>query len=186
MTAPQQPTPAGVLPIAETAVRLLQGVVDWYADEDNEATELPTRRYVAAGDPRTVAWDGPQVTVSVSSLPLNVTPSEPNGSTQAGRRMTAGRLIRSVAYELQVVRCYPGWDPSQPEVVPSAEQLMAAGLDGMTDLQQIVRCLTKLVSGGALVAEGHPPPQVLLGAVETLGPDGGLTAVAATITVAMT
>lgn len=157
--------------IVAAAQLLLDGVV---AELDALGLDPPARRFVAAGDPRAVAWDGAQVTVALQSLtvgpPGNAQPqSLPSPSFTPGREAP-----RTALFEIQVVRCVPEAQAvSQRIIVPDAAALQAVGEVHLSTARAMV--------DGALAAlAGSPLPytRVALGAALSLGPQGGLVGVA--------
>jgi hypothetical protein len=176
------------LDVAGTAVRLLTAIEDWYADPANAAAELPARRYVAAGEPRLVPWDDSagQVTVTLSTMPLGPRPDLPGGVTQTPARNRPHLLIRTAVYELQIVR--PAPIPGYGGEPPTRDVLNAAGLAGMHDIEQVMRCLNRAQTRGRIVGDaGAPDPSgpapVQVPTIETVGPTGGLTGIAVQINV---
>lgn len=173
--------------IAATAERILAAVEAWYADEDHGAQPLPARRYVAAGDPRSVAWDDSagQVTVAFSAAPLQTDPTQAPAVTQGPARsgQRGVQLIRVGVYEVQIVRPapMPGYE-GQP---PSGQTLNDHGLLVMRDAEQIVACVNDAQQSGAFIPEGHGPARLQVPIIETLGPSGGLAAIAVGIQVVL-
>lgn len=173
--------------IAATAERILAAVEAWYEDESHEAQKLPEHRYVAAGDPRSVAWDNDagQVTVAFSAAPLQPDPTLPPPVTQgpatSGRRGV--QLVRVGVYEVQVVR--PAPMPGYEGQAPTREALNAHGLSVMRDAEQIVACVNAAQQSGAFIPEGHGPARLQVPVIETLGPSGGLAAISVGIQVVL-
>lgn len=183
-TAPAPNPPR--LAVAGTARALLGAVEAWYADETHGAAPLPARRYVAAGEPRTVAWDCDegQVTVALAAVPLNVRPDMTAPlATQAPGRNRSTQLIRTAQYELQIVR--PAPTSTLGGQAPARDVLDAAGLALMDDVAQLLACLNSAQTGGALVPAGHAPAPVMVPTVEVLGPEGPLAGLAAGVWVTL-
>jgi len=173
------------LAVAETAVHILQSVERWYADEANNAEALPDRRYVAPGEPRTVAWDcsAGQVTVALEGAPLGRSQELAGRPQQSPNRNAAGAYIRQANYELQIVRPTPG--PGGSGQPPSVEKLYGAGLSMLEDYSQVLAWVAAAQESGEWLPEGHGPAQTLVSTVESLGPAGLLTAIAVRISVTL-
>lgn len=164
------------------AQALLDGVVDWFSQEENtgpDYPELPARRYVAGGDPRAVAWDSTegQVTVTLGRLLLGLdatrTPQPVRVPKSPG--VNRGGKVLTASYEVQIVRCAPG--------LASAEVLHAHGIQVTRDAGLLVRCLLDVASSGALTRRPAAEAGVTVDDLVTLGPDGGAAAPAVSITV---
>lgn len=173
-----------MLAVAATAEAILAATVAWYAVEEHGARPLPERRYVAAGDPRAVAWDCAegQVTVAFASSTLQVRQDLAGPITQApGSRNRSVQLMRSGTFELQVVRPAPamGYDGEAPK----ADTLSGHGLDLMHDVEQIIAMVNDAQHRGTMLPEGHKPAPVQVPIIEVLGPTGNLAGIAATISV---
>lgn len=163
---------------------LLDHVVAWYeerADPDDPTapTPLPARRYLAGGAPREVPWDDPvgQVTVALERVMLALDPTAPPAAARSPRRPpgNVGRLNRSVAMELQIVRCAPALSPT--EVLDAHGTLVAA------DAGHLMTAVTDAVQLGVLLREHVAQAPVLIGDLVTLGPSGAAAAVAVSVTV---
>lgn len=139
--------------------------------------ELPTRRFIAPGSPRMIAWDCDGVAVTHSSIALGQAPGVNAGPYRTGSP-AVGMALRSATFTVQIVMCVPEpKDPTKP--VPVAD-LTKAGL-------QLMRAAGLLSQ--ALADLGHPVRQAIggggsitAGAVEVLGPLGGLACVEASLT----
>lgn len=177
------PTPAAV------ARALLDRVVAYYAehadDEVDPPAPLPERRLLAAGEPRVIAWDDPlgQVHVAVERTVLGARPTQPAPQTRTRKASpaNAGRLVRSCAYEVQIVRPAPalGWRGK----IPGLAEVDAHGYATDLDLAHLYRAAADAANGGHLERENVGEAEVVLGDCLTLGPSGGLAAVALGITV---
>lgn len=177
-----------MLDVAGTAQAILAATVAYYAahenDTDRPARPLPARRYVAAGDPRAVAWDCDegQVTVAFSSSPLQVRQDLAGPITQSpGGRNRSVQLMRSGNFELQIVRPSPamGYDGQ----APGADVLSLHGIALLEDVSHIVAMVNAAQRSGDLLPEGHKPAPAQVPIIEVLGPTGNLAGIAATITV---
>lgn len=172
------------LAVADTAVRILQSAERWYADEANNAEPLPDRRYVAPGEPRTVAWDcsAGQVTVALEGSPLGRSQELAGRPAQSPNRNAAAMYVRQANYELQIVRPTPG--PGGSGQPPSTEALYAAGLSMLEDYSQVLAWAAHAQESGEWLQDGYPA-QTLVSTVESLGPAGLLTAIAVRISVTL-
>lgn len=173
-----------MLAVAATAEAILAATVAWYADPDHQAQPLPGRRYVAAGDPRAVAWDCDegQVTVAFASSALQVRQDLAGPITQSpGGRNRAVQMMRSGSFELQVVRPAPqmGYEGE----APSAEVLSAHGVALLHDVEQIIAMVNDSQHRGTMLPDGHKPAPVQVPLVEVLGPTGNLAGISVTIVI---
>lgn len=169
--------------VVATAEAILAATVAWYADDTHAADPLPARQYVAAGDPRVVAWDceDGQVTVALGSSQLQQRQDLTGTPTMSPGRNRAVQHMRSAAFELQIVRPAPtsgyGGDP------PSQEVLNSHGVACLADVEQVLAMVNESLKGGSWLPEGHGPAPVFVPIIEVLGPTGGLAAIAVTIVI---
>lgn len=173
------PTPAAV------ARALLDRVVAYYAEhadpEDLDApVPLPERRFVAGGEPRVVAWDLDlgQVHVAYERTFRALDPATPPGSARMPRAnpANAGKLVRSVTLEVQVVRPAPGL--GQLRALPSQDELDRHGHAIGLDLHHITRAAYEAAVGGHLTRDNVAEARVDLADAVTLGPSGKVAGVA--------
>jgi hypothetical protein len=177
-------SPAGRLPGTGPALpeavaqALLDGVLGWFAEHAPDPP-LPTRRYVAGGDPRAVAWDttAGQVTVTLSRILLGLSAANAPAPARVPRADPANhaRVIRSASFEVQIVRCAPG--------LASAEQLHAHGIQVTRDGGNLIRAVLAVANDGQLTRRPAGEAGVTVEDLTTLGPSGGAAASAVTITV---
>lgn len=193
-------TPSGGPLVEVVAQLLLDGIVEHYADAE---VPLPSRRYVAAGGPREVAYDCEQVTVALSGIGWGQSPDRSQGSQRTGSPM-AGLAMRHAVYAVAVVRqehdasapeVSDMWDPEDSGAFPSPEVLNALGLRHMRDAALVSQALINVASRvralpamKALGREVRSDPTrvsglVQPGIVESLGPAGGYVSVEAAFTV---
>ncbi len=157
------------------AQALLDGLIGWFADEDNTGPDypgLPERRYVAAGDPRAIAWDDTagQVTVALSRIMLGLNSISPPQPVRAPRTSPAnhGRYQRTATFEVQVVRCVP--------TLCDADTLHAHGLLVLRDAGLLIRAVLDVANSGALTRRPVAEVGVTVDDLITLGPSGGAAA----------
>lgn len=167
----------GTGPASPSAVAqaLLDGVVAWFAEHTPEGyPELPARRYVAGGDPRTVAWDDAagQVTVALGRLLLGLDGTRAAEVVRVPRRSpaNAGRYQRTASLEVQIVRCAPA--------LASADVLHDHGLLVIEDAGYLIRAVLDVANSGALTRRPVAEAGVTVEDLVTLGPSGGAAGVA--------
>jgi hypothetical protein len=193
-------SPSGGPLVAEVAQMLLDGVVSHYADAGEP---LPSRRYVAAGGAREVAYDCEQVTVALSGIGWGPSPDRSQGSQRTGTPMAA-LALRHAVFAVAVVRkdvdsqaadVADVWDPEADARFPSAEVMNRLGLRHMRDAALVsqallntateVRNLPRLRQVGRELTVNPAASDRLVqpGLVESLGPAGGYVSVEAAFTV---
>lgn len=192
MTLPTR-LPRASEPASPAAVgrQLLTWVEAWWeqhTDPDNpDAPQpLPAKRYLAGGDPRTVAWDNDdgQVTVALERIVTGTT--DPTASAVPARSprtppANQGRLVQHATFEVQIVRPSPGLSFSGN--VPGGTAIDAHGYLLMGDAGHLLTCLRDSAREGSLLREHVGQGSVVLGDAESLGPMGALAAVACGLTV---
>jgi hypothetical protein len=179
------PTPAAV------ARALLDRVVAYYTDHEdpddpNAPVPLPTRRYVAGGEPRAVAWDldAGQVHVAFERV---ITGHDPVAGIPPPARLprtnpaNRANLARMAAFEVQVVRPAPGL--GQLRTFPSTDQLDRHGQAIGLDLTHLYLAVMGAARDGHLTRANVREAPILIGDGTTLGPSGKVAAVAQAITV---
>lgn len=174
------------------ALALLAWVEAWWEEhadpEEPDAPEpLPSRRFVAGGAPREVAWDtrNGQVTVALDRLITGIDRTAPPGAVRSPRRDPAnvGRISRAAVLEVQIVRTAPALGDAGALTLPPRDTLHAHGVAVLRDAGHLLTCVTAAVKEGALLREHVPQASVVLGDVEMLGPSGGAAAAALSVTV---
>ncbi len=140
---------------------------------------LPERRFIAPGQPEGIAWDQEQMVLTMSGIGQGAAPSQGSKALSAGAMISA-MALRHVVFAVQLVRCSPeatggGKRPPAPEV------LTAAALDLMRDAGLVSQALIEVCS--QLAGSLPPGTRCEAGAVNTLGPDGGMVAVQGSIAV---
>ena len=152
--------------VAALAEDLLASIVGHFA---TAGVPLPARQAVVPGEPRTFAWDCEQLTVSLGGIGWGPAVDVSMPSPAPG--ITAGVFsVRHAVYAATLVRCTPV--ANRDGTAPAAEDLHAAGLAFMHDAGLISQALVEHVTRlrGTLPPEG----KVQAGAVEPVGPSGGL------------
>lgn len=162
------------LNVADTAQDLLNHVIAHYAAAaPGTVSPLPERRAVLAGDPRTVAWDCEQLTVSLDGI--GVGPSQDSQLAVPGVRMgspLSATALRHAVFSVSLVRCTPAM--SEDGTPPTAEELNAAGLVFMRDCGLLSQAM---VTFAGILADRLPDTaSVECGAVQPFGPSGGFHA----------
>lgn len=162
------------LSIASLAVNLLQAVAGHF---QQAGVTLPDRRGVVPGEPRVIAWDCEQLTVSLAGIgwgqAVDLSSNSPAPGSQAGVM-----AVRHAVFAVTLVRCTPTRrDGKTPDMVDLDE----AGVQFMRDAGLISQAL---VEHGSRVRSGLPPEgRVQMGAVEAVGPSGGFHGLESTMTV---
>jgi len=189
-TPARLPRASGPVNPAGVGRQLLAWVEAWWADNANPddpaaPQPLPAARYLAGGDPRTVAWDHDdgQVTVALDRAVMGLDPTTAAVTARSPRRDPGnhGRITRHAVYEVQIVRPAPGM--AFVEVLPGADEIGAHGYLVMSDMGHLLTCLADGIRDGAFLREHVGAGNVILGDAESLGPAGGLSAVACGLTV---
>lgn len=169
---------------------LLTWVETWWAERqdalDPDAPQpLPANRYMAGGDPRTIAWDHDdgQVTVCLDRGIMGISPVGTQVTARSPRAApgNVGLLARHAVYEVQIVRPAPSLGYSG--TIPDGTAIDAHGYQIMSDMGHLLTCLANGISSGAFLREHVGEGEMVLGDAETLGPQGQLAAVACGLTV---
>lgn len=149
------------LTIDNLAQQVLTAVENQFAAS---ALELPSRRYVAAGEPLQIAWDCEQVVVALQGIGWGQAEdlSVPTPKVAAQFAVTA---VRHAVLSVQIIRCTPTGNRG----LPSAADVHAAGLTSMQDAGQLSQALVWLIAHLELGPDGHAQA----GAITPLGPSGG-------------
>jgi hypothetical protein len=178
------PSPAAV------ARALLDRVVAYYAehtdpDDPLAPVPLPARRFVAGGEPRVIAWDltAGQVHVAYATVTTGHDPTAPALPGRLPRKdpANAARLVRSCAFEVQIVRPAPAL--GQLRTLPTTDQLDRHGYALGLDLHHLNQALVDAARADHLLRANVREAQIVVGDSVTLGPSGQVAAVAQTITV---
>jgi hypothetical protein len=169
---------------------LLSWVEAWWAEHEDPGNPdapqpLPEDRYIAGGDPRTVAWDHDegQVTVACDRLVMGIDPISVATTARSPRADPAnvGRLARHAVFEVQIVRPAPGL--SYAGSIPGGNAIDAHGYELMGDMGHLTACLADGLRRGIFLRENVGQGNAILGDAESLGPSGALSAVACGLTI---
>lgn len=140
-----------------------------------QGVKVPKRRYVAPG--QVPVWDDEQLVIFMQAL----------GRGQPGRvEDTAGWPIPTVLaarFALQIVRLAPSLEGEAilESMVPDDAALNSAGLEALTDAQELMKVALAIQEEGKVATPG----QFSLGECLPLGPEGGFAAMQLTITIAL-
>lgn len=180
--APAPQTTAGKrVAIDEVAGRILEVIVEYFTEA---GVELPRRRYVAAGEPRGIAWPGMgdedgQVTVTCNGVGIGGVEA-PQNLLQLGPQV--GVIPRHAVFEVMLVRPHPVQSSSQdPRAQPPEPELLdRVGRQQMRDVGVMSGAIIRAASeAGRVVAAGSG---VAVGPSEPVGPSGGMVGTAAAFT----
>lgn len=168
--------PAGQgLDVGRIATVMLDGLIaHWHAAA---GTSLPERRMIAPGSARGIAWDGEGLAVSLGGIGIGAAPGQETGTPRTGNPVA--QILRHAVFVVQLVRCTP--ESHNGVTPPDAKKVTAAGLSLMRDAGLLSQALTDLAT--PVRSELGQGGSVIVGAVDVLGPQGGLAAVEATLTV---
>jgi hypothetical protein len=166
------------LSIAPIARGLLTEVINHYEDA---GVDLPGRRCLVPGAPGAVAWDCEQVTLALAQLSVDTGGNQASLLPQTGS--AAGVVLTRLAtFAIQVVRCSPNSDedatPPEPQVIEDAALLAYEDVGQLSQLLVEVAALTPGTRDWLPIGA-----RINAGQVTSLGPEGGLQAVEAIITV---
>lgn len=155
----------------EIATRLLTYVEDHF---DAAGVDLPSRRYLLAGNPTQTAWDCEQVTVGLAGVNLGAVPDQLNASPRVGVQASVV-AVRHAALIVEIVRCTPsaGTDRRTGRaVLPDPADIDIAGRAFMVD--------AGLLSQALVAFAAHLAPEmsdlsgrVQAGYISPQGPEGG-------------
>lgn len=160
--------PAGLgLDVGAVARVILDGLTTHYAAA--HGIDLPDRRFIAPGMPELVAVDCPCVIVTCSGIGLGPAPGVGGQSQRTGNPISAAGL-RHAIYAVQIWRASPestGGGAKPPPV----ERLTNAGLLLMRDAGLLSQALVDICTDvDRQIGDGIVQP----GAVNSLGPEGGV------------
>ncbi len=160
------------LDLPTMAQLVLDGVV---AHFDAAGVELPSHRFIAGGEPRQIAWDCPAVVVSSAGIVWGQGPGTGSATARGtGNPVSIG--ARHVVFAVQILRCVPVTDGEPPPAVELTQSGLAIMKDGGVLSQALVEMCGR---GGVFQRYGT----ALAGAVEFLGPEGGIAASEGNVTV---
>lgn len=160
-------------PIAQT---VLDTTITHFAEA---GVDLPARQIIAPGAPELIAFDCEMLAVTCSGIGIGPAPGQGNTSQRTGRPISANGL-RHAIFAITLLRPEPkprngGQQP------PRAEELTAAGLSLMRDMGLLSQALIEVCTAvDSILPEGS---QAAAGAVNTVGPDGGLSGMQGSLSV---
>jgi MYXO-CTERM domain-containing protein len=163
--------PTTGIDILTVAQALLTAVQTFYAQN---GVELPARQAIVAGEPSVVAWDCEQLIVSVASIGWGRSVDATQLSPTFGKAASVNAM-RHVEINVALVRCTPTIkDGGASPILPSLDELNAAGEQYLIDYGMLSQCLVNFV---AFHNPAIPPGcNCQAGAVQPAGPEGGLVA----------
>lgn len=157
---------------------MLDGLIaHWAAAPD---ATLPERRMIAPGSARGIAWDGEGLAVSLGGIGIGPAPGQDPDPQRTGNPVAM--VLRHAVFVVQLVRCTP--ESHNGVTPPDAKVVTEAGLALMREAGLLSQALTEITS--AVRSDLGPGGSVVVGAVDVLGPQGGLAAVESTLTVTAT
>lgn len=162
------------LNVADTAQELLAHVVAHYeAAPPGTVAPLPARRAVLPGDPRSVAWDCEQLTISLDGIGYGQAVDAQAGGpgTPIGFPLSATAL-RHAVFAVSLVRCTPVMDEQGNP--PSAEALNEAGLIFLRDCGLLSQAMVTFA--GIMASKLDDTASVQCGVITPFGPSGGFHA----------
>lgn len=167
------PTLGKGLNVALTAQQLLDHIVaHWAAAPTGSIEPLPTRRAIVPGDPRTVAWDCDQLTVSMEGIGVGQAEDQgPATSPRLGTPLSANSL-RHAVLAVSLVRCSP---KGPPMGLVDIDVLHAAGTSFLRDCGMLSQAVVSFAGQlqGRLQTTTPGTASVRCGAVTPFGPEGG-------------
>jgi hypothetical protein len=152
------------------------------AQLEAQGVELPERQYRAPGSQ--IVWDGEQLTVRL----LGLHQGQPGAEIGFGMHPAAVNVNAQFAADL--VRAVPGstlgLDGSLDELLPSAEQIDPEGAVLLADASALLKAATAISladydSTGTAYGVVFPGESMVVGPLQTVGPEGGMAATRLTI-----
>lgn len=184
------PKGSGPASPARVGRALLTWVQTWWEENldpgnPDAPQPLPAAQFMAGGDARTVAWDNDngQLTVALERLIMGIDPISTAVTARSPRRDpgNVGRLTRHAVYEVQIVRPAPAL--AYAGNIPDGTAIDAHGYLLMGDAGHLLTCLADGIRAGAFLREHVGQGNTVLGDGSSLGPQGGLSAIACGLTV---
>jgi hypothetical protein len=165
-TAYEAGKPTTGLDLTTVPQALLAAINTYFA---TNGVQLPDRQMVTAADPTLVAWDCPQVVVTLADVGWGRSPDATQLSPSFGKQASVNAM-RHVTYAALITRPYPtiGDDAE----LPSVDAIEQAGAVTALDMGLLSQCLVNFVAfhNPALPIGGSAQA----GAVQVIGPEGGL------------
>lgn len=167
--------PGQGLDIGRIAVLMLEKLTEHWDAADG--VTLPARRIIAPGSARGIAWDSDGLAVTLGGIGLGHAPGQGGNPQRPGNPISALGL-RHAVFVVQLVRCTP--ESHNGTTPPDAAEVTKAGLALMRDAGLLSQALTEIAT--PVQSQLGPGGSVVVGAVDILGPQGGLAAVEGTLT----
>lgn len=160
------------------AVDLKDAIEDHW--QQSAHTPLPSRRYVAAGDPASQVWDCEQLVISLAGVGFGPAQDAAPPATPRSGSPASVMSVRHVVFNVALVRCIPG-PTGRNATPPSMEELQDAGELFMADAGMLSQALVRWASRARHQLPNDSTSSVQLGVIEPGEASGkfvGLTGVA--------
>lgn len=168
------------LDVAGIAQKILNAVVSHLCAASG--ITVPERRIIAPGNIRLIAWDNcEQLIVACNGIGNGAAPTQGNTTQRTGNPISAMGL-RHAVYAVQLVRCTPE-STDGGHTPPPADVVTTAGLALMRDAGLLSQALVEACSSVAASSPLGRGGSVQPGAVEVIGPEGGMAAVEGSIAI---
>lgn len=142
------------------------------------AVPLPERRYVAAGDPSSQAWDCEQVVVSLVGIGFGPAQDAGPPSTPRAGSPASVMSVRHAVFNVALVRCMPN-PTGRAATPPTVGALQEAGDRYMTDAGLLSQALVRWASRTRSdVLPNDGASSVQLGVIEPAEVSGGFVGMA--------
>ena len=143
------------------------------------AEPLPARRYVAAGDPGSQAWDCEQLVISLAGIGFGPAQDSAPPSTPRAGTPASVLSIRHAVFDIALVRCIPG-PTGRTATPPSVETLNEAGERYMVDAGMLSQALVRWAARTQKeLLPGDGASSVQLGVIEPGEAAGGFVGMSA-------
>jgi hypothetical protein len=157
--------------------KLLAAIEQHFA-QAGAGNALPERRAVMPGEPRGIAWDCEQLSITLVGVGWGQALDASSPSPQTGGQ-SAVMAVRHAVYAVTLVRCTP--PPFEDGSPPDLAELAASGAKYLREAGLLSQALVEFASR---LRQGLPRgASVQPGAVEPVGPSGGFHALEATMAI---
>ncbi len=147
-----------------------QSILEAYASQlAAQGVVLPERQFVAAGSD--LVWDGEQLSVNL----VSIAQGQP-GAGWGGGYFPPSAVQYHASWVINLVRVTSALNVDAPfaeGMVPSAEQLNAAGANAVSDAQAMIMATSAIAVGYMVTGPGET---FVMSALQTVGPEGGMAA----------